>query len=128
MSKEVVGQFLKKRQGEQFTAEQLANILNIKKRTVWSILRQLEKENSVLLTNTISDKGGYKVTKYEHLERLSVDKSVDEMRDVKSRYDFINSETISNVMILDELRSLRRDIVELMKKGYQMAMNMDELS
>jgi len=99
---------LKRNPNEFFSAHEIGKILKINVQSASAALKRLHNSGDVVVKSFTIGKNNTPMKKFCFVEDDELGKVIAEFGQIRQKYPMINTEVLSNLMILKELREMRK--------------------
>lgn len=99
---------LKKNPNQFFSAEELSKILKINRQSVTASLKKLNTSGDIIVKLFSIGKNNTPIKKFCFVNADAMTQVIDEYNQVRGKFIHMNSDTLSNLMIVKELREMNK--------------------
>jgi DNA-binding transcriptional regulator GbsR (MarR family) len=100
---------LRKNPNQFFSAEELSKILKVNRQSVSATLRKLNNKGDIVVKLFSIGRNNTPLKKFCFVNSDAMFEIVDEYNQVRAKYINLNSDLLSNLMIVKEIREMRKN-------------------
>jgi len=99
---------LKKNPNQFFSAEELSKILKINRQSVTASLKKLNNSGDIIVKLFSIGKNNTPIKKFCFINADEMVQVIDEYNQIRGKFVNLNSDTLSNLMIVKEIREMKK--------------------